>query len=326
MLRPNSRLSKTMAVFSLALFCTIVCELSAAPVQRITTDKRNDWPIIGVLAQEVYKPQPKQNSYIAASYVKFLEAAGARVVPVMINQTEEEYIQLFKSINGILFPGGGVNLVSSGYAKAASIFYKLAIEAASQGDYFPVWGTCLGFEQLLLLTCGENLLSQTNTTGVSLPLTFTKDAMESRLFKDFPPDLMKALESENITENSHTWSISVETFMKDEALNKFYKILSTNTDGNTEFVSTMEAYNYPVYGTQWHPEKNAFEWTRPYYPHTPSAIKNTFYMANFIVNEAKKNSHSFANEEEAVKHLIYNHNPVFSGASGSSFQQMYYFE
>ncbi|XP_076146595.1 gamma-glutamyl hydrolase-like [Alosa pseudoharengus] len=325
MLRPISRLSKTMAVVSLALFCTVLCGLSAVPVQRITTDKRNDWPIIGVLAQEVYKPQSKQNSYIAASYVKFLESAGARVVPVMINQTEEEYIQLFKSINGILFPGGGVNLVSSGYAKAASIFYKLAIEGASQGDYFPVWGTCLGFEQLLLLTCGENLLSQTNTTGVSLPLTFTKDAMESRLFKDFPPDLMKALESENITENSHTWSISVETFMKDEALNKFYKILSTNTDGNTEFVSTMEAYNYPVYGTQWHPEKNAFEWTRPYYPHTPSAIKNTFYMANFIVNEAKKNFHSFASKEEEQKHLIYNYNPVFTGAT-SAFEQIYFFE
>jgi hypothetical protein len=27
-----------------------------------------------------------------------------------------------------------------------------------------------------------------------------------------------------------------------------------------EFVSTMEAYNYPIYITQWHPEKVQFEW------------------------------------------------------------------
>ena len=26
------------------------------------------------------------------------------------------------------------------------------------------------------------------------------------------------------------------------------------------FVSTMEAKTVPVYATQWHPEKNAFEW------------------------------------------------------------------
>lgn len=314
-----------MAAFYLALFSLTLNCLTAIPVQKSNIEKRNDRPIIGVLAQEVFNPQPKQNSYIAASYVKFLEAAGARVVPVMINQTEEEYIQLFKSINGILFPGGGVSLVSSGYAKAARIFYRLAIEATSQGDYFPVWGTCLGFEQLLLLTCGENLLSQTNTTGVSLPLQFTKDGIESRLFKDFPSDLMMALATENITENSHTWSISVETFKKNDALRKFYKILSTNTDGNTEFVSTMEAYDYPIYGTQWHPEKSAFEWRRQYYSHSPSAIKTTFYMAQVIVNEARKNFHSFASKDEERKHLIYNYNPVFTEAS-SAFNQIYFFE
>ncbi|XP_012676780.2 gamma-glutamyl hydrolase-like [Clupea harengus] len=312
-----------MSVFCLALLCIGLSGSSAFAIPRINTDKRNDRPIIGVLAQEVYNPPPKQNSYIAASYVKFLEAAGARVVPVLINQNEEEYKQLFKSINGILLPGGGVDLVSSGYAKAAGIFYRLAIEATSQGDYFPVWGTCLGFEQLLVLTCGENLLSRTNTSGVSLPLQFTKDAMESRLFKDFPPALMTALATEDITENSHTWSISVEAFMKNEELKKFYKILSTNTDGNTEFVSTMEAYSYPVYATQWHPEKNAFEWSKPYYPHTPSAIETTFHMAHFIVNEAKKSFHSFGSKDEEQKHLIYNYNPVFTGAT---FQQMYFFE
>jgi len=44
-------------------------------------------PIIGILAQEVY-PDSKvaitynATSYIAASYVKFVEGAGGRVVPI----------------------------------------------------------------------------------------------------------------------------------------------------------------------------------------------------------------------------------------------------
>lgn len=39
--------------------------------------------IKGVLAQNVGSPKPNRTAYIAASYVKFLESAGARVVPVM---------------------------------------------------------------------------------------------------------------------------------------------------------------------------------------------------------------------------------------------------
>lgn len=290
-----------------------------------TQIKTNDRPIIGVLSQDVFHPQPHRNSLIAASYVKFLESAGARVVPLMINKTDDEYTRLFKSINGVLFPGGGVSLKSSGYSKAAAVFYRLALEANSNGDYFPVWGTCLGFELLTLLTSGKLLLSHTNTSGIALPLNFTDDVRDSRLFKDFPEDLMKSLETEALTENSHQWSLSTENFTKSETLKKFYRILSTNTDGQNEFVSTMEAYDFPIYATQWHPEKNAFEWTRPYIPHSPSAIKTTFYMAYFFVNEARKSFHCFPSTEEEEKALIYNYKPEYTGPK-SAFEQIYFFD
>lgn len=47
----------------------------------------NDNPIIGVLSQEISfylngKYPDQFNSYIAASYVKFAEGGGSRVVPV----------------------------------------------------------------------------------------------------------------------------------------------------------------------------------------------------------------------------------------------------
>ncbi|XP_053353613.1 gamma-glutamyl hydrolase [Clarias gariepinus] len=303
------------SLFFQNIFCAVLSE----------GHKTNDSPIIGVLAQEVYSPTPGKNTYIAASYVKYLESAGARVVPVMINRTEEEYTKLFRSINGILFPGGGASILSSGYAKTAGIFYKLALEAKSKGDYFPVWGTCLGFEQLTLLTSGKLLLSHTNTSGVALPLIFTKESKDSRLFKEFPEDLITSLANEPLTENSHQWSITTETFTANEKLKQFYQILSTNTDGQTEFVSTVEAYDFPIYGTQWHPEKNAFEWTRTYIPHSISAVKTTFYMAQFFVNEARKSLHRFPSQKEEQKALIYNYQPTYTGKK-SSFEQVYYFD
>ncbi|XP_067341968.1 gamma-glutamyl hydrolase [Channa argus] len=286
--------------------------------------ERNDKPIIGVLAQEVRSPKPNTAAYIAASYVKFLESAGARVVPVMINQTLEEYESLFNSINGILYPGGGVSIMSSGYARAAKIFYELAIEANKRGDYFPIWGTCLGFEELTYLTSGKNLLSYTNTSGVSLPLHFTNETKNSRMFEGFPAELMEDLASEPLTENSHKWSVSLLSYNTNEELKNFYKVLSTNTDGKTEFVSTVEAYDYPIYGTQWHPEKNAFEWTKPYIAHTQSAVKATFYVAQFFVSEARKNFHSFDSEERERIALIYNYSPVYTGGR-SGFEQTYFF-
>ncbi|XP_031705831.1 gamma-glutamyl hydrolase-like isoform X2 [Anarrhichthys ocellatus] len=291
-----------------------------------TKGKRNDRPIIGVLAQEVSSPttKPNQTAYIAASYVKFLESAGARVVPVMINQTLEEYKKLFNSINGILYPGGSASITSSGYERAAKIFYELAIEANKGGDYFPVWGTCLGYEQLTVLTSGKNLLSLTNTSDVPLPLNFINRAKDSRIFKGFPDELIADLASEPLTANFHRWSLSLLTHNTNEELNSFYKVLSTNTDGTTEFVSTVEAYDYPIYGTQWHPEKNAFEWGKPYIPHSPSAVKTTFYMAEFFVSEARKNFHRFGSEEEESKALIYNYNPVYA-APDRVFEQIYYF-
>lgn len=47
-------------------------------------------------------------------------------------------------------------------------------QANKKGDYFPIWGTCLGFEQLAYLTSGKPILSRTNTTAVALHLDFTK--------------------------------------------------------------------------------------------------------------------------------------------------------
>ncbi|XP_042366323.1 gamma-glutamyl hydrolase [Plectropomus leopardus] len=286
--------------------------------------KRNDRPIIGVLAQEVKYPKGNETSYIAASYVKTLESAGARVVPVMINQPPEYYTKLFNSINGIFYPGGSASITSSGYQRAAKRFYELAIEANKKGDYFPVWGTCLGYEQLAVLTSGKNVLSRTNTSDVSLPLVFTKEAKNSRMFQDFPADLMEDLASEPLTANAHKWSVTVQTQNTNEELRNFYKVLSTNTDGETEFVSTVEAYDYPIYGTQWHPEKNAFEWTRPYITHSQAAIKTTFYMAEFFVNEARKNFHRFDSEGDERNALIYNYSPVYTSPS-STFVQIYYF-
>ncbi|XP_074843239.1 gamma-glutamyl hydrolase [Carettochelys insculpta] len=308
----------------LLLLLLLPCPDAAAGPQGAS----NQRPIVGILAQECDFASFHRHgsSYIAASYVKFLESAGARVVPIRLNRSEDEYDKIFQSINGVLFPGGSSDLKTSEYARVARVFYNKAIKANDKGDYFPVWGTCLGYEELTYLTSGQMLLSRTDTEDFALPLNFTTAGKDNRIFKDFPAVLLQKLATEPLTAHFHHWSLSMQSFTQNEKLRNFYKVLTTNTRANVKFISTMEAYKYPVYGVQWHPEKNPFEWrTSKGIPHSQSAIRVAYYIADFFVNEARKNLHHFPNKDEETKALIYNYNPLFT-SSFSSFEQVYFFD
>lgn len=145
------------------------------------------------------------------------------------------------------------------------------------------------------------------------------------MFESFPAELLLALALEPLTANFHRWSLSVKNFTSNEKLKKFFNILTTNTDGATEFVSTVEGYRYPVYGVQWHPEKPPYEWGKfNGISHVPNAVKAAFYFAEFFVSEARKNTHRFESEAEEAAALIYHFHPVYTG-NISSFQQSYIF-
>ena len=56
----------------------------------------------GILSQKEWNDSLRKHgdAYIAASYVKYIESAGARVVPVLVNQTDLYYDMIFNSVNG----------------------------------------------------------------------------------------------------------------------------------------------------------------------------------------------------------------------------------
>lgn len=292
----------------------------------VSVSALNERPILGVLAQASDSEQTYLgDTYIPSTYVKYIESAGARVVPVRIKENEDYYKKMFKSINGILFPGGGVSLTNSSFAKEGKLFYDMAIQAFDAGDYFPVWGTCNGFELLATITAKQEVMSKYSAEDIALPLNFSKDFSNSRLFGNLPADVFTALKTENVTENFHQSGLSPEDYDKNSNLKSFYKVLSTNTDKNgKEFVSTIEAYKYPIYATQWHPEKTMFTWNLKYHiNHGAAAVRVSQHFANFLVAEARKSSHHFDSLQEETDALIDNYNPVFF--KDGSFNQNYFF-
>ena len=157
-----------------------------------------------------------------------------------------------------------------------------------------------------------------DSDGDPLPLVFAEPAASaSRLFAGMAPQLKHELATENLTENSHHDGIAPGTFTSNTKLASFYDVLSTNVDfAGVPFVSTFEAKRYPFFATQWHPEKNAFEWGgigqmgEKAIPHSPEAVAVTQYVANFFVGETRKSGHRFATESAETAALIYNDNAV----------------
>jgi len=289
----------------------------------------NDRPILGILTQP--ESGNGTGTYIAASYVKFLESAGARVVPVHFDASRAELKQLFGSINGLLLPGGGADLSNGTLIHSAGrLLYDLAVAANDAGDTFPIWGTCMGFQFLSLLAARNgSVLCQHcyDTEGVALPLHFDEPAAtKSRLYGHLPASLKQSLASEALTLNAHHDGIAPSTFASNARLAAAFDVLSTNVDGHGRaFVSSIEAKRYPFAGTQWHPEKNNFEWHEGVgIPHSAAAVAVSQYVANFVVGMARQSSHRFPTAAAESAALIYNDAPVYH--PGGYFEQTYVFD
>lgn len=151
----------------------------------------------------------------------------------------------------------------------------------------------------------------------------------SRLLGSAPQRIIDAFTTENSTQNLHHNGVLPTTFQTNANLRNMFHLLSVNEDlKGKPFGSTMEARKYPFYATQWHPERNQFEWgERQNILKTPGAIEGMQYLSNFFVSETKKNTHSFRSPEAETKSLIYNYKPTYTGndPSDTPDQQTYYF-
>ena len=107
-----------------------------------------DSPLIGIY------PTMVPDYYVA--YEKWVAQAGGRtvVLPRFFAHEPQALERLFASLNGLLIPGGG-DFVGNGSVDA---MVARATRANREGDYFPIWGTCLGFEYLVDILGGPGAL------------------------------------------------------------------------------------------------------------------------------------------------------------------------
>ena len=317
-------------------------------IQVLGEEKVNNRPIIGVLTvpldiggcvtfAESYKGEESPTSCFHNLYVQWIESAGARVVPIPYDAPVSEVDKLLVGLNGILFTGGDVVLkdLNSTYMRTAKYLLEQAKMINDAGEYFPLWGTCMGIQTISVLVSQDPsvlVLNKFDSENLMLPLNFSISAPGSKLFNfnQYPisarTQIYDWFQRYPVTTNLHHDGVPPDAFNTNVNLKTFFNVLSTNhgRKGN-EFVSTIESSKYPIFATQWHPERPQFEWgtdgtTSDPINHDFYAVSCSQYIANFYVSEARKNNRKYSTLEEESKLLIYNYK-----LQGNTYYQVFLF-
>lgn len=277
-------------------------------------------PVIGILTQ----PTEFGGEYIAASYVKFVEASGARVVPIRYWWSERELQTVFRGINGVLLPGGGASLdpEDSVMIRPAQILYDLAQKQNKLvPNSFFLFGVCLGWEILAVVASKDATIlkesGQYDNHGLAKPLQQVD--FRSQLFRDLDSKLPK----KKLFYHSHQMGVSPEMFRL--KFDHCWKTVATGQDERGKrFIAAAESRCAPYYGLQFHPEKNLFEWkSGADIPHQLEATEVTLHFVRLLAELGRRTRQGNFNERDIFARAIEN-TPVVT-VGDSYFFQVYNF-
>ncbi len=195
-----------------------------------------------------------------AAYVKYLEQSGARVVPLIMGEPTEVTMDKLSKLNGVFFPGGAGDYIDWG----RKIFDRVK-QYNDEGQFYPMWGTCLGFEAMAIWAAdeGRDVLGSFNAHAISLPIYFTKDPEDTKMFGDLGYEA-ETFNTKKMLLNSHSYGVDPNKFNTDAGLSSLFTLTSISYEPEGDhrpFTATMESDKYPFFGVQFHPEKPAFMFT-----------------------------------------------------------------
>jgi gamma-glutamyl hydrolase len=308
-------------------------------------------PVIGILTIPVSKIRRKHNknirSYLANSYVKWIEMSGARVVPIKFNWSVQKINSVLKQVNGVVFPGGDVDRdLKKDFLKYLQALKQIYNYAKTHKN-FSIWATCLGFEFLVMIPHHsvddiyngyekKEFIDNVDARHHQVPLILTNKSMFNKMFfNEFSKDDIKYFKNDCIYMN-HGYGFLL-TNEHIEKYKKNFTILSTNKDKKgKEYISTVQSKDYPIFGTQWHPEKILFESLDKNIQHDEFSQYLSKCVSDMFINNCKKNLNKLKDENLLIYYYsLYSRNEVLdiidpkhktSKKYKSLFEECYYFD
>jgi hypothetical protein len=279
-------------------------------------------------------------------YVKWLQAAGIRVVPVpWKTQTPDDVANLnwyLERINGVLLPGGQLGSdteVFSQYFQTIQHIFKYTVDRNRQGDPFVFWGTCQGFEMINAVAAGTPDILLDIFSGMkplSMSVNFTEfGKTKSTMFGveggdapwgGTPQSVIDYMENYPTTVNWHKRGIAPCEYsgsanpdiapctnaswnVPNSTLGEFMIPLATTLDPTgKEFVAAAQAIDdLKIFTVQFHPEKPIADFRRDAIFHDHRSVAVAQYLALFLRDQLVMNNHTFDSAEQANGRTIENY-------------------
>jgi gamma-glutamyl hydrolase len=188
---------------------------------------------------------PKQKS---TNYVKWLESVGITPVCIPYNLPKEDLLICLDKVNGVLWTGGAIENKTHSpqekkqYTDTLYTSFEVAKKYNDQGRKYPIWGTCQGFEFLVLFHNGKHTsihsLPKHHADG-QFPITFTGNSSMRTWFRPLSEEMKKECSTHH-----HKYGFDIKPM-------SHIHILSTQED----YINIIKYKEYPFYGVQFHPER-----------------------------------------------------------------------
>ncbi len=268
-------------------------------------------PIIGIYTNPTTRDATDiTEAYISPSYVKWLEAAGAEIIPIHSWYSDSELDNVLSKVNGVLFQGGSnlLRIDSPFVITATKIFNRVIKEKDESNKVLPIWGTCQGFELFHVIVSGSrSILDNFSAWNLPTNLQINSDANKtSKIYSLFSDQDIINLIAEPLTAEFHHLGIGLKEYNLFPDVENFFDKTSFAFDNDNKlYVSSIEAKDYPIYAVQYHPEKTSYD--KIYTDNIPQgidAVRITQNLANYFVNTARSNTNSMTEDEKKKFGLI----------------------
>ena len=124
-----------------------------------TRKKKKKIFVVGIVSEPL-SPNKKYfkvcgDSYIASSHLSWMRRQG--IIPLVIPYDTKDLKYYFNRIHGLYLPSGGAFAgTQQKYYNCCKKLMLMAMKENDKGCHFPVWGCCMGFQQMLILADGND--------------------------------------------------------------------------------------------------------------------------------------------------------------------------
>lgn len=238
-------------------------------------------PILGLVLLHARSDKfPPNTNFVLKAYSKWLEQVNIRWIPMFLDEPESETQRKLALIDGLFLTGGseplwnnlaGSTLESellsfsktqepSAYMRYISRLVKAAVAFNDSGRFFPIWGTCLGFESLLLVLSDFQVELSTGLADINKMHSVSFDRRKQSVFSEvFGEADFRQFDSEQLLYFYHDFGFLYDQTVNHPFVRENIDVLAKATTLNgTDIVAAYQHKKYPFAAIQYHPEKNQF--------------------------------------------------------------------